>query len=394
MNGAKGIKTREILFSFIILVIFFLILELIARIVDPVSKDEKLYPLTSDDLLHHKWTPELISIDSDRSVPYTLYINKQSWVEQYDVQIKKPENTYRIFYIGDSNTQGVVAPEKKMVEIVEKRLNEIYAPRGNRIEVINTGTSSYSIILYYLLIKNRILQYSPDMVVINIDMTDVPNDYTYKKSAVFDSNGDPVAIPQSRDTFNKYYVLTPHGGVEIPRLVRLKLALSERFRIVHLLDYLYDKYIIQRQPSAAGKMKISKILAAQEGEQQPADWLSLDWTDSIKENVDYSMHLLELTIKLLQANHIKAVVTGVPHYPQYTGEWSARPHDVLEETCRKNNCLFLNSYQALKPDITNTEKTKYYWATDPTHFNESGNVLWAKVQLDFLLNNKNKLLDF
>lgn len=38
--------------------------------------------------------------------PYTQTYNSQGWLETYDVAKHKPPGTYRIFYMGDSFTEG------------------------------------------------------------------------------------------------------------------------------------------------------------------------------------------------------------------------------------------------------------------------------------------------
>ncbi len=86
------------------------------------------------------------------------------------------------------------------------------------------------------------------------------------------------------------------------------------------------------------------------------------------------------------------MITGVPHYPQYTGEWSSRPHDVLEEVAKAKEVPFLNSYEMIKDKITITEETKFYWTEDPTHFNIEGNRVWAESQIEFLKDIKSNLL--
>ena len=46
---------------------------------------------------------------------------------------------FRVFFgHSDSTTQGVVAPEDKMVEIVERQTNVRLGGRSNRVEAINT----------------------------------------------------------------------------------------------------------------------------------------------------------------------------------------------------------------------------------------------------------------
>jgi len=161
--------------------------------------------LVDDPVLHHAWAP---SIKYNNRIA-CLTTNRQSWLEEYDVTTEKPSSgIYRIFYLGDSNVQGHVGREDRMVEIVEKELNRKYAKENVKFEVINTGTSSYSCLQYYLLVKNRILKYAPDLVVLNIDMTDVVNDAAYRYLLETDQYGEITAVNPKK----RYIItMTPHG---------------------------------------------------------------------------------------------------------------------------------------------------------------------------------------
>ena len=106
------------------------------------------------------------------------------------------------------------------------------------------------------------------------------------------------------------------------------------------------------------------------------------------------MGILRNAIELLQQNgiKIKVMITGVPHYQQYTGKLSSKPHRVLQELSLKTNALYLNSYLSLKSKISGTTISQYYWSSDPTHFNNAGNEIWAAAQYQFLMNHKGTLI--
>lgn len=323
-----------------------------------------------DPVLHHRWAPSRTTIDRARSVPYPLTVNAQSWVEEYDVSKDKPAGVYRIFYVGDSTVQGVVAPEYKMVELVEQGLNRS-AAGGLRHEVINTGTSSYSFLLYYLMIKTQLLDYHPDLVVINIDMTDLVNDYVYRQSAVFEESGVVVAVsPPEEDVRFRYYS-TPEGVVRREERPRACRWLSSWSGIAYYLARLADR--AQWRAIEAGFDL-----------DESANWLKKEWSPEIRGNIDASMTVLADTIRLLRRHGVKVCVTGVPHYGQYTGALSDRPHAVLEQLARSNDVPYLNSYEALMGAMKGSRQSDYYWAEDPSHFNRDGNRVWAEAQLAFL----------
>lgn len=320
-----------------------------------------------------------------------FYTNKQSWVGQHDIQVAKPKNTVRIFYVGDSTTQGVVAEDKKMTRLVSKELNKKFNPSGKPIEVINTGTSSWSTSQYYLEIKNKILKYSPDIVVIDFDMTDVRDDSVYRKLTQFDKNDLPIAIRPSDSQNRAMYQFSPQGVVKVPLLQR---KLSELINFLKQNSALYfhsEKYLLTLKRN----IFIRKFFFKPPSQTTPPinnmSWLSFTWSDSARKDVDYSMFLLGKTINLLKEKNIKVVITSVPHYPQYSGIWSTKAHRIVETTAKENGVLYLNTYEALRPLIKGSGQEKYYWDNDPTHFNEEGNNIWAKAQVDFLLNLASKL---
>ena len=110
--------------------------------------------------------------------------------------------------------------------------------------------------------------------------------------------------------------------------------------------------------------------------------MSHQWNSSIERNVAISMSYLEKTHKLLAENGVPLVVTGVPNYPQYTGEWSSRAHEVLGETAERAGFSYFNTFEILKPEIEGSDIDEYYWRTDPTHFNEKGNRIWSRIHLE------------
>lgn len=367
---------KYLLFLTIVFLIMLSVLEGAARVLVLFYKDlpmEKKRTIYHDTTLHHAWVPSKTSIDTNRSIPYPLIINKQGWVEQYDIIIEKPKDTYRIFYLGDSNTQGVVASEYKMVELVEKMLNAKYSGSGMKFEVINTGTSSYSCIQYYLLSK-QIMKYSPDLVILNIDMTDVPNDFLYRQTAVKDESGYYTAV---RPDVSSKYIMTPHGFVKYQNGSGVLFFLSKYSDLMFFIDRFVSEYL---------NKKVT--------DDDSADWLAHKWTDEIKKNVNESMKIIAMNVEFLRKNNVRVMITGVPYYNQYTDFFSDKPHEVLQETAAKLKVPFLNSYLVLRDKIKGTVQTDYYWSNDDSHFNIAGNKLWAQAQFDFICNPANNLLPF
>jgi len=123
-----------------------------------------------------------------------------------------------------------------------------------------------------------------------------------------------------------------------------------------------------------------------------ANWLAPQWDESVSRNVEWSMDLLGRTIACARANGCRVLVTGVPHLPQYRGQWSTRPHGALADTARKHGVPYLNSFEALQRLCGTQPVARLYWAKDPTHLNREGQRLWAQAQLEVLLDRRHALL--
>jgi lysophospholipase L1-like esterase len=388
---------KKIIFYLILFTSLLLILEGLSRIT--VMFFFKHHPqkiIMDDPILNHKFRPNLITMDGTiRKGPYTLITNKQSWVEDHDITPKKPANTYRIFYVGDSNTQGVVDKQYKMVEIVKKGLNARFRDKKIKFEVINTGTSSYSFILYYLLIKTKILGYSPDLVVINVDMTDIRDDILYRELAVKDSKGDIIAVPPKKDY---RYILVPNGYKKIRTIFELPQILTRNSDFFCLLDMAIGQIKVK------GALKDLNITDT---------WIGVNWNNQTKENIIGSIKTLIETINLLKEHNVKVFVTSVPQYLQFSNRILYAPHQIVKDNVLRLNVPYLDTYEVFYSKIHNfkTDKNKwdlikahndaiknysckYYWKEDWTHFNIEGNRVWAEAQLAFLLDKKNNLLPF
>jgi hypothetical protein len=400
---------KTIAIPIVIALSFLLLVEGLARMYD--FRYEKHFTLPShimpDRLLHHRWFPNNLFFDDHRKPGYIFHSNAQSWVEEEDVERTVTKNTFRIFYLGDSNTQGVVGHRDKMAELVEQKLNLRYQNSEADIEVINTGTSSYSIMQYYLISTKILPSYSPNLVVINVDMSDVANDCVYRQQSLMNEEFLPEAIRNSFfGTGTSNIIMTPYGAMTKP--VRFRVAMFLR-KHSHAYDH-FQKFVRRTKESWFPgwrkddmSMFVSDLYTVVQ-QDLPCNWLTTaPWSEELKKNVEYSMFVLARTITFLKERNILVIVTGVPHFPQYfgisphdafwdmettnqpIGAWSTKPHDELKRTTEKAGGLFLNSFDALKPYMTNAKQTDYYWSNDPTHFNISGNRIWADAQIRFIL---------
>ncbi len=81
----------------------------------------------------------------------------------------KPAGTFRIALLGDSYSEALqVAVEESYWALLEKKLQDCSAFDGRKIEIINFGVSGYGTGQELLTWRERVWDYSPDLVMLQI----------------------------------------------------------------------------------------------------------------------------------------------------------------------------------------------------------------------------------
>jgi hypothetical protein len=144
--------------------------------------------LMSDPVLHHRARPNLsVTVSGKPFVTNSLGLRDREYASP------KPPSTVRLLMLGDSFTEGAgLLLEETVAKGVERALS---ARRCGAYEVVNAGVSSYSPILEYLLLQRLAPLLTPDVVVLNFDMTDVHDDLVRTETAIVNDRGLPVAVP-------------------------------------------------------------------------------------------------------------------------------------------------------------------------------------------------------
>jgi lysophospholipase L1-like esterase len=298
--------------------------------------------------------------------PFTRKVNSQGFIMERELPQRKAQGTYRIAYLGDSFTEGTCPEADSMPAFVERAL---HVPGYENVEVLNAGTASYAPTLYYLLLKTKVLAYHPDLVVVNVDMTDVFDDALYGATLQSDAQGDPVACPPGHPMLGTHR-RTERGLEEISTTQRVLLLLSERSYAV--------KMIVQAM-SSRKRYRPSTATAV-----PPAfAWCDRTRSPQTREDVRRSMEMLTRVVRLAKANGIKIVITAVPHLQQLQGTWSLEPMNDIAAVCAKENVPFLNPVDAFKQKLGATPPQEIYIPGD-MHFNAKGYRMWGEIQVEFL----------
>lgn len=99
----------------------------------------------------------------------------------YEYPIQKPKDTFRIAIIGDSTTWGDTELPDTYPKILEKELRVLYS--GKKIEVLNFGIRGISSNHHLNLLKERVLRYAPDLVILGYCLNDIKFPSIYDKPA-------------------------------------------------------------------------------------------------------------------------------------------------------------------------------------------------------------------
>ncbi len=123
--------------------------------------------------------PVYVWMDPERGVAHipgvksTAHYKGQSWIEinSYgwrgpEPALKAPPGTYRIALIGDSYIEAFEVPYQQTAgEVIERRLS---ASRGTPVEVLNFGEGGYGTTQEYLVLRDVVWQFSPDLVLLAV----------------------------------------------------------------------------------------------------------------------------------------------------------------------------------------------------------------------------------
>jgi hypothetical protein len=180
----------------------YLVLDYVAGLIliEPLSP-----PLVPDDHRHHRLVPNSRAEFHQPDFSYVQRVNNLGLRGQ-DTTLEKPDGTYRILMLGDSFTMGKGVEDDETFSVLLEHLLQakLSACGGPRIEVLNAGTDSYAPVLSYIHLKRDLVALDPDLVIENLDASDLIQEAAYRKQAVLGEEGEVVAVPQHESDDTAY----------------------------------------------------------------------------------------------------------------------------------------------------------------------------------------------
>lgn len=298
---------------------------------------------------------------------HTILTTKTNSLGFVDDEIVE-SNKRRIVVLGDSFTEGNYINEN-FVDILERKLNE----KEPKYEVINAGLGSYSPIIEYNLAKHAMLEIKPQIIILNLDMTDVANDFVYEKQTKANADGYTFVYDKPPIFINSYFEKVYY-----------------KFRLVF---GIFESFVKSVKKEKMGDTEISEEIKKRIRDKKKSSGnIELDtiYAYSYKNETEFKLHLnrtlkyIQKIDKLAKENNITFVLHSYPHSPQISlgyecfrdtvgleknKIYSSLIFDELSTFSERNNIKLL-----LSKDVLKNSKLPPYYPCD-MHFNQHGHIL-------------------
>ncbi|MFO1020142.1 MAG: SGNH/GDSL hydrolase family protein [Planctomycetales bacterium] len=145
--------------------------------------------------VHHELKPQQqVTRKTDKGKAVVIKTNSRG-LRGSEVQVPKPTGVYRIVCLGD---ERILGPHVREAETFPVQLQNLLQSRSSeKIEVINAGVPDYCPLLSEIQFEQKLVLLQPDLVLLNFDMTDVADDYRYRRGVTFDEGGHPLSCVHS-----------------------------------------------------------------------------------------------------------------------------------------------------------------------------------------------------
>jgi hypothetical protein len=357
-------KTRIVLINIIVTMCLF---EVALRV------QQKIGPLVDLDLDRHNVMIELSEELNHIPVP------GENWDSNGFRRMEEPNSaqcSQRLLFMGDSFMQGIQKTAdgdiitSRSVDTIPVHVRRYFKESlGRELCVFNAGVASYSPSIFVPQAKKLIPLVKPDVVVIDVDETDLWDDYyRYRELVTRDDNGSIAAVRP-----------TP---VSI-QFVRGLVASTDKMLYVHRL---FSKLYFTR-------VEYLKILARY-NERRPADNLFLAKLRVAEALEKHASEIEYFKTTLEDLTHTVLTRMGTPdafiyiHHPHLGHLRTADVvlNNLVSETLRdvasRHNVRYYDATEDLKAEFGDAPK-KYY-IPDDVHFNAAGTQAYGTAVAKYL----------
>lgn len=302
--------------------------------------------------------------------------NSLGFRHPFEIQNPKPAGVFRIFVLGDSFTEGP-APGPAVSDVIAEKIRKDYPETD--FEVINAGVSSESLIPYTVRLRQQIFALSPDLIIVNIDNSDVRDDMELVSVTELDKNGVPVKISQS---FEKHRELKSWLANPLFKTLReagkfsyfAKLLWNVLFRIQIKIADRHQRWIEQPEEIRAALFDFSWVFKKDLNSTEQK--LLTGW-----ENWPAAL------VKLCNQEKVPVYLSTYPHPENFSAGSAQYVREILGRKSKELNVPFYDAYEALAPF-----KTEEIFLPNDIHYNEAGIRKWGEALGAFISREVKKTL--
>lgn len=318
----------------------------------------------------------LTELDALRYVPhhYSLYTMNPNWRGRVDdninslgfrgeeIEIPKPNNTYRIVAIGGSTTYGESVPrwQEAYPAQLQQILNEEYG--FENIEVINAGQPGYNSWETLINLEFRVLDLDPDMIILYQNTNDVHARIVPPENYHGDNSGRRMIWDYEQQQLSQQWSL------RIPSVMVRLIGVTTG--LIKIPSTFIDAYVIQ---TCTGQLA-------------DVDCLGIEPSAALEANppIYYERNLRSI-IGIAQINNIDVLFVSWA-YTTLHDDYAARDyyetafaeHNVImRQVASEEGILFYDFAADMPTDIQ-------FWA-DGRHMTVEGNRLRAELIAEFLV---------
>ena len=219
-------------FSLVVLLIF---LEITSRIF--LHAPARFSPVQPSQIYGHEHKPNYSAINEREEFKAAVSYNPEG-LRGGPVDKIKPSGVYRIAVVGDSFVDAVETNNQDtFVKKLENKLNAASA-KSLKYDVINFGVLSYNADNEFVVIKEKIKEYAPDLVIQVFFFNDVE---------AFNPNNPSQLVTIDNDTVHTHYPLPKTQNLE-QKVSLLRKSLTLLVSHSHLWDYFMNYKLYSSMP--------------------------------------------------------------------------------------------------------------------------------------------------
>ena len=270
-----------------------------------------------------------------------------------DLAVPKPPGLTRIFVMGDSFTEGYY-PEDTVAGTLARRLAA--STPADSFEVVNAGVSSHSPLVHYLRLKHQLLGLQPDAIVLNIDHTDVFDDYwRARPRTTFAADGEPLA-----------------SGGAVRWHNRALEWVKRRSYLARVASWVVQARGAMHHDTAARRFF-------------DHHWKLPPESDDWQREVGFCLDQIVRIIRLCRERGIDLVITIYPHRQHFRADegarlWHREFERRLERLAADEHVAFFSAFDGIRDALARGEPV--YWDTD-MHFTPIGQRIWSGLVSEF-----------